>query len=68
MALEAIRERVTLNELAAKYGVSPVMISSEKGRQFTCHSFRQARIFPLDALRFFLTFLFVGIRSVLNGE
>ena len=30
VALEAIRERETLNELAAKYGVSPVMISRWK--------------------------------------
>lgn len=30
MALEAIRERETLNVLAAKYGVSPVMISRWK--------------------------------------
>lgn len=26
-AIEAIKKRETLNELAAKYGVSPVMIS-----------------------------------------
>lgn len=30
VAIEAIRERETLNELAAKYGVSPVMISRWK--------------------------------------
>ena len=30
VALESIRERETLNELAAKYGVSPVMISRWK--------------------------------------
>lgn len=30
MALEAIRERETLNEIAAKYEVSPVMISRWK--------------------------------------
>ena len=30
VALEAIRGRETLNELAAKYGVSPVMISRWK--------------------------------------
>ena len=27
VAIDAIRERETLNELSAKYGVSPVMIS-----------------------------------------
>ena len=30
VAIEAIKERETLNELAAKYGVSPVMISRWK--------------------------------------
>lgn len=30
VSLEAIRERETLNELTAKYGVSPVMISRWK--------------------------------------
>lgn len=30
VALEAIKERETLNELAAKYGISPVMISRWK--------------------------------------
>lgn len=30
VAIEAIRERETLNEISAKYGVSPVMISCWK--------------------------------------
>ena len=30
VAIEAIRERATLNEISAKYGVSPVMISRWK--------------------------------------
>lgn len=30
VAIEAIRERETLNEISAKYGVSPVMISRWK--------------------------------------
>ena len=30
VAIDAIRERETLNELSAKYGVSPVMISRWK--------------------------------------
>ena len=34
MAIEAIKERETLNELAAKYELSPVMISRWKKEEF----------------------------------
>ena len=36
VAIEAIRERETLNELAAKYELSPVMISRWK-KEFICY-------------------------------
>ena len=40
MALEAIRERETLNELAAKYG-APEIINLDQGRQFTCLEWKE---------------------------
>ena len=46
VAIDAIRERETLNELSAKYGVSPVMISRWK-KEFP-QNFIEITRYPLN--------------------
>ena len=46
VAIDAIRERETLNELSAKYGVSPVMISRWK-KEFL-ENFIEITRYPLN--------------------